>query len=87
MTATSRHRKLLITALVLAGIANRTVAFAGRLAIGEIVAITLFNYAYKFVIAVGITPLIYAAHWVMDRYLGDELAEALVEQAEGDAVA
>ncbi len=59
-----------------------TVAFAGQLAVGEIVAITLFNYGYKFLIAVAITPLIYAAHWAMDRYLGDELAETMIEQAE-----
>ena len=58
-----------------------TVAFAGQLAFQEILAITLFNYAYKFVIAVLITPLIYLAHWVIDRYLGHDLAEALVEQA------
>jgi queuosine precursor transporter len=38
--------------------------------IGAVVAVTLFNYAYKFGIAVLITPLIYAGHWMMDRYLG-----------------
>lgn len=75
-TGSTFGSQFLDTAIVL------SVAFAGQLALGEIVAITLFNYAYKFVIAIVITPLIYAAHWVMDRYLGDELAEALVEQAE-----
>ena len=59
-----------------------TVAFAGQLALGEIVAITLFNYGYKVVIAIGITPLIYLAHMGIDRYLGHESAEALIEQAE-----
>jgi uncharacterized integral membrane protein (TIGR00697 family) len=58
------------------------VAFLGQLTIQTIIAITLFNYVYKFVIAVVITPLIYAAHWVMDAYLGKETAEALVVQAE-----
>ena len=62
-----------------------TVAFAGKLQAGDILAITLFNYSYKLLIAVGITPLIYAAHWAMDRYLGDETAEALIERAEADA--
>ncbi len=57
-----------------------TVAFAGQLAFQEILAITLFNYGYKFIIA--ITPLIYLAHWIMDRYLGEELAEALIHEAE-----
>jgi uncharacterized integral membrane protein (TIGR00697 family) len=58
-----------------------TVAFAGQLAFQEILAITLFNYAYKFIIAIVITPVIYAAHWVMDRYLGEEKAEALIHEA------
>ena len=62
-----------------------TVAFAGQLAFGQIVAITLFNYGYKFVIAVLITPLIYAAHAAIDRYLGRNLAERLVDAAEADA--
>lgn len=59
-----------------------TVAFAGQLAFAEIVAITLFNYGYKVVIAVGITPLVYLAHALIDRYLGHERAEALLERAE-----
>ena len=59
-----------------------TVAFAGQLAFQEILAITLFNYIYKFIIAVVITPVIYGAHWAMDRYLGHETAEALIQQAE-----
>ncbi len=46
------------------------VAFAGQLAFAEIVAITLFNYGYKFIIAIAITPIIYLAHWCMDLYLG-----------------
>jgi len=59
-----------------------TVAFAGQLAFQEIVAITLFNYGYKFVIAVVITPIIYMVHWAMDAYLGHETAEELIQQAE-----
>jgi hypothetical protein len=62
------------------------VAFAGRLRIQEILAITLFNYGYKFVIAIVITPIIYLAHWVMDGYLGHEMAEEMIEAAEGGAV-
>lgn len=51
-----------------------TVAFAGQLSFQSILAITLFNYAYKFLIAILITPVIYAAHWAMDRYLAGEAA-------------
>ena len=58
------------------------VAFAGQLRIQEILGITIFNYAYKFIIAIVITPVIYLFHWVMDRYLGSETARELIEQAE-----
>ena len=61
-----------------------TVAFFGQLAWGEIVAITLFNYGYKVGIAIGITPLIYLAHILIDRYLGHDRAEALLERAEAE---
>lgn len=64
-----------------------TVAFFGQLSFAEIIAITLFNYSYKFIIAIVITPVIYGAHWVMDRYLGEELAEELIHAAEeGESV-
>lgn len=57
------------------------VAFAGQLTFQTIIAITLFNYIYKFLIAVFITPLIYIAHWAMDRYLGRQIAEAMIQEA------
>ena len=64
-----------------------SVAFFGQLSIQTIIAITLFNYAYKFLIAAGITPIIYLAHYAMDRYLGHETAEELRERAEADQAA
>lgn len=57
----------------------------GQMSIQTVLAITLFNYLYKFVVAVVITPLIYLAHWVMDLYLGPETAEALIHSAEAGA--
>lgn len=63
-----------------------TVAFAGELPLSAIVAITLFNYGYKFVIAVVITPVIYGAHYIMDAYLGRETAEAMIDDAGGGEV-
>lgn len=57
------------------------VAFYGPMTIQAIIAVTLFNYAYKFIVAVLITPLIYLAHWLIDRYLGEELSEDLIEAA------
>ncbi|MEM8602088.1 MAG: VUT family protein, partial [Bacteroidota bacterium] len=54
----------------------------GMMTIQTVLAVTLFNYAYKVGIAIGITPVIYAAHWAMDRYLGDDAAAQLLREAE-----
>ena len=40
-------------------------------------ALVLTAYAYKFTVAVLSTPLIYAAHWGIERYLGQERADAM----------
>jgi uncharacterized integral membrane protein (TIGR00697 family) len=44
-------------------------------------AIGTRNYIYKFVVAVALTPVIYLAHWGIDKYLGKELSERLRLQA------
>lgn len=44
-------------------------------------AVSLTNYVYKFVIAVGSTPALYLVHAAVDAYLGKEAAEALVHHA------
>jgi uncharacterized integral membrane protein (TIGR00697 family) len=59
-----------------------SIAFSGQMTLQTILAITLFNYTYKFVVAVVITPVIYGAHWLMDRYLGHEVAVEMVHTAE-----
>lgn len=46
-------------------------------------AIGTRNYIYKFVIAVALTPVIYLAHWGIDKYLGKEASELLREGARG----
>ena len=38
------------------------------------------NYTYKLAIAILLTPLIYAAHAAIDKYIGEQEAEALIEQ-------
>ena len=57
------------------------VAFYGPMTLQTILAVTLFNYLYKFLVAIVITPVIYGAHWVMDRYLGHETAESMAASA------
>jgi uncharacterized integral membrane protein (TIGR00697 family) len=38
-------------------------------------AVGTLNYSYKFLMAIAMTPLIYIAHALIDRYLGDEAAK------------
>jgi uncharacterized integral membrane protein (TIGR00697 family) len=57
------------------------IAFYGPMTLQAIIAVTLFNYAYKFLVAVVITPVIYLAHWMIDRYLGQDTAGQLIEEA------
>ena len=41
----------------------------------------LVNYIYKFLVAVALTPVIYLAHFLIDKYLGEELAEKMKVEA------
>jgi len=47
-------------------------------------SVGLVNYIYKFTIAVGLTPLLYIAHNIIDRYLGKDLAEEMMAAASED---
>ncbi|NUO03675.1 MAG: VUT family protein, partial [Saprospiraceae bacterium] len=43
----------------------------------QLMAVALVQYAYKFMMAVLLTPLLYLVHNWMDRYLGHETATAM----------
>lgn len=77
-TGSTIGSQLIDTLLVL------SIAFYGQLKIQEILAVTLFNYAYKFIIAIIITPLIYLAHWLMEIYLGKEVVHNMVTRTKED---
>ncbi len=47
----------------------------------RILAVATVQYAFKFVMAVGLTPVIYGLHHLIDRYLGAATAAAMREQA------
>lgn len=47
----------------------------------EATALALTAYAYKFVIAVLSTPVLYLAHGLVERWLGKELAESMRQDA------
>jgi hypothetical protein len=49
--------------------------------LGDAFSVSVTNYVYKFLIAVGSTPVLYFVHSAVDAYLGKEAAEALVHHA------
>ncbi len=46
-----------------------------------VIAVGINNYIYKFFIAIVLTPLIYLGHFLIDQYLGKELANKLKLEA------
>jgi queuosine precursor transporter len=68
----------LIDSIVIIGIAFW---LPGKVKTAEFLAVAASNYSYKFLIALGMTPVIYAAHSLIDRFLGVEEARQLIERA------
>lgn len=53
---------------------------------GRVLAIGLMNYIYKFIVAIVLTPLIYLAERMIDKYLGHEKAKQMKLAAMGQEV-
>lgn len=53
----------------------------GNWSLAQVIAVGLINYIYKFFVAIVLTPAIYLAHHLIDRYLGKENAEQMTEEA------
>jgi queuosine precursor transporter len=68
----------LLDSIVIIGIAFW---LPGKVQTSEFLTVAASNYSYKFLIAVGMTPVIYAAHSLIDRFLGMEEAHRLIEHA------
>ena len=49
--------------------------------VAQFASVALPNYLVKLVLAVALTPLVYLGHWVVERYLGRSVAEALADEA------
>ncbi len=47
----------------------------------RVLAIGTVNYIYKFALAILLTPMIYLGHYLIDRYLGHELAHKMRKEA------
>lgn len=56
----------------------------GNWSLSQIIAVGIMNYIYKMTVAIVLTPLLYLAHGIIDRYLGKELAEEMIEEASED---
>lgn len=48
----------------------------------QVLAICLVGYVYKFSVAVLLTPILYLIHYVVDAFLGNELAHKLLKEAQ-----
>ncbi|GHE69031.1 queuosine precursor transporter [Roseivirga thermotolerans] len=59
--------------------------FLGPWSITQVLAVGVTNYIYKFIIAVGLTPILYIAHYIIDKYLGKETAEQMMAEASSEA--
>lgn len=53
----------------------------GKLTFDSYVNISLTNYAYKFIIALLMTPIIYLAHMLIDKFLGKQMSDNLIRDA------
>jgi uncharacterized integral membrane protein (TIGR00697 family) len=56
----------------------------GNWSLTQIAAVGLINYVYKFTVAMALTPVLYLAHGLIDRYLGKDLSEKMTEEATDD---
>ena len=66
----------LIDSFVIIGIAFW---LPGKVKTSEFLTVAASNYSYKLLIALGVTPLLYAGHAAIDRFLGTEEAHQLIE--------
>lgn len=57
----------------------------GNWPIELVLSVAVINYLYKFVVAVLLTPLLYVAHYLIDKYLGYRGAVQLTEAAAQDS--
>ena len=62
------------------------IAFAGKFSWQQILAIGLVNYTYKFIMAIALTPLIYAIERAIEKYFGHELTHKMKQSAMGKEV-
>ncbi|MDH5610029.1 MAG: queuosine precursor transporter [Cyclobacteriaceae bacterium] len=76
----------LIDSFVVLGIAFYLLAPEGsRWSLAQVASVGIINYIYKFSVAILLTPAIYGAHFLIDRYLGKDQASQLIEQSASES--
>ena len=53
----------------------------GNWSFAQVMAVGIINYIYKFSVAILLTPAIYLAHNIIDKYLGKEASDSMTEEA------
>ncbi len=56
----------------------------GNWSLSQVIAVGIINYVYKFTVALALTPLLYVAHGMIDRYLGKDLSDKMMDEASAD---
>jgi hypothetical protein len=56
--------------------------FLGNWSLGQVFKVGLVQYSYKVLLAIALTPLIYLVHIIIDKYLGKESSEIIIEEAD-----
>jgi uncharacterized integral membrane protein (TIGR00697 family) len=68
----------LIDSIIIIGIAFW---LPGKVNTTEFLTVAASNYSFKLIVALGTTPLLYAGHAAIDRFLGTEEANEMVEES------
>lgn len=56
----------------------------GNWSLTQVLSVGIINYIYKFTVAILLTPLLYVAHFFIDRYLGQAEADKMADEAGED---
>lgn len=56
----------------------------GNWTLDNVMLVATNNYIYKFAVAILVTPVIYLGHYLIDRYLGQEAADRIADEAGQD---
>lgn len=68
----------LIDTFVVLGIAF---LLPGKITLAQYLSLSVTNYSYKLLIALALTPFIYLGHNLVERFLGVDVAEEMMEEA------